>query len=87
MFAVGLTRLYFTAYAWLSSYQHAADLPDHVEVAPDGAIQLKMGSSDAQQTRFLLDLTRSLFCAIMQRTSQEMALGYEAEIDALKPKA
>jgi hypothetical protein len=85
--AVGLTRLYFTAYAWLSSYQHAADLPDHVELAPDGAIQLKMGSSDVQQTRFLLDLTRSFFCAIMQRTSQEMALGYEAEIDALKPNA
>lgn len=85
--AVGLSRLYLTAYAWLSAYQHAADLPDHVELAADGAIQLKMGSSDAGQTRFILDLTRSFICGIMTRMSQEMDLGYQADIEKLKPRA
>jgi hypothetical protein len=84
---LGITRLYHTAYAWLSSYQHAADLPDHVELARDGAIQLKMGSSDPQQTRSLLDFTRLFFCVTMQRVSEGMALGYEAEIHVLMPRA
>lgn len=36
---------------------------------------------------FLLNTTRLLFCAVMQRLSQEMEMGYEAEIEALKPSS
>lgn len=81
-----LSKLYQTAYARLSTHQHATDLSSHVEFPEDGGIQLRSGG-DAEQMRFLLDLARLFFCAVMQRTSEEMELGYLADIEALKPRA
>lgn len=84
---VGLKRLYQTLYRRLSAHPHAADLPSHAAPSDKGGLQLKAGTSDMQNLKFLLDSTRLLFCAVMQRVSQAMDMGYEAEIEALKPRS
>jgi hypothetical protein len=84
---VGLNRLYQTLYRRLSVHPHAADLESHAEPSEQGGLQLKAGTSGLREMNFLLDSTRLLFCAVMQRVSQEMDMGYQAEIEALKPRA
>jgi hypothetical protein len=84
---VGLNRLYQTLYRRLSVHPHAADLESHAEPSEKGGLQLKAGTSDLREMNFLLDSTRLLLCAVMQRVSQEMDMGYQAEIEALKPRA
>ncbi len=82
---IGLNLLYQTFYVQVAGVQHVSDLPRHVEVGEKGALSLSMGSSDAGAMNLLLERTNAILWVVMQRVSEKIGLGYEAEIAGMNP--
>jgi hypothetical protein len=82
---VGLNRTYQEFYLFVSAFQHVSDVSRHIDLGEKGPILLPMGSNDPGQMRVLLDMTNRILWTVMQRVSQKIGLGYEAEIEQHRP--
>jgi hypothetical protein len=83
---VGLEKLYPIAYLQFTGVQHVSDALQHAEIGEAGGVAILLGSSNEEQMNTLLLTTTVLLWLTIARLSRKLNLGYQAEIESLKPE-
>jgi hypothetical protein len=83
---VGLERPYQVVYLQFTGVQHVSDVARHAEIGEKGTVTILLGSSDEGQMNVLLHTTNALLWLTIARLSRKFRLGYQAEIESLKPE-
>jgi hypothetical protein len=83
---VGWERLYQVVYLQFTGVQHVSDVVRHAEIGEKGTVTILLGSSDEGQMNVLLHTTSTLLWFTIARLSRKFRLGYQAEIESLRPE-
>lgn len=83
---VGLEKVYQLVYLQFAGIQHVSDAAQHAEIGERGAISLFLGSKSEGQMNLLLHTTNVLLWLTIARLSRKFKLGYQAEIESIKPE-
>lgn len=83
---VKLHAAYQTLYRYASPTSHAADVQDHVEIHPNGALTLRLiPGADRNTVRTMETASFCLWC-IGRALNRRFGLGKDAELEAVRPR-
>jgi Family of unknown function (DUF5677) len=80
---LGRLKDYHILYRMMSPHAHTASLETHIALGEGKAVDLRLGSTDAQEVRRLVKYAILGLCMVMKRVSEVMSFGYLADIAKL----